>query len=128
MKYILLSRKHPETKASIFYAREVSGTPVTLKQVCKRIVDLTSLSSADVKSCIDALQHVVIDEITRGNSVRLGDLGSFRPTISSASVSDAKQWNTTLIRGVRVRFTSSVTIKEALQGVSFERADVKAED
>lgn len=128
MKYILLSRKHPETKASIFYAREVSGTPVTLKQVCKRIVDLTSLSSSDVKSCIDALQHVVIDEITRGNSVRLGDLGSFRPTISSTSVSDAKQWNTSLIRAVRVRFTSSVTIKEALQGVSFERADAKAED
>lgn len=41
------------------------------------------MSSADVKAVLDALQYEVIDALQNGNSVRLGDLGSFRLSIKA---------------------------------------------
>lgn len=123
LRYRVVPSKHPKTKTTIYYAREVPGTPIQLKEVCAKIVDRTALSSADVKSCVDALQAVVMDEVARGNSVRLGDLGSFRLSLSSASVADANDWTPLHIKGARVVFTASTTIKQVMRSLNYERVD-----
>ena len=47
--------------------------------------------------------------------MRLGDLGSFRPTISSFGTTEQNKADATLIRRVRCRFTQSGTMGLALQ-------------
>lgn len=76
------------------------------------------MSIADSKAVLDALQYGVITALKDGKSVRLGDLGSFRLTISSegvATVEEAKKRGTSLIKAVKVQFHKSVAIDEALQ-------------
>ena len=81
--------------------------PVTRSAIISQIEKITSLSSSDVKACLDALEYCITEAMKEGKSVRLGDLGSFRPTISSFGTSEREKANSNLIRGVRVRFTMS---------------------
>jgi len=58
-------------------------TPMTLAQIVKRVEKRSLVSSTDVKAVLDALQYEVIDALQNGNTVRLGDLGSFRLSIKA---------------------------------------------
>ena len=99
--------KNPRTGATKYYAQIAHTTPVMRKDVINAIEKLTSLSSSDVKSCLDALEYQVTHYLQQGRTVRLGDLGSFRPTISSLGTTELEKCNANLIRRVRCRFTPS---------------------
>ena len=86
------------------------------------------MSSADVKAVLDALQYEVIDALESGNSVRLGDLGSFRLTLQSDGVAnqeEAKKLGARLIRQVNVQFSKSTSMRDALvlDRLSFSAGD-----
>ena len=84
-----------------------------------------SLHSTDVKAVLDALQYEVIDALQNGNSVRLGDLGSFRLSIKangSATSAEAKEVGANAIKAVNVQFTKSTVMKEALSPSNAEFA------
>ena len=73
------------------------------------------MSLADIKGVLDALQEVVLEAMADGYSVRLGDLGSFRPTISALK-SREKQEDVSAddIKAVRVRFTPAPALTRRL--------------
>lgn len=92
-------------------------TPVTLAQIVKRVEKRSTVSSADVKAVLDALQYEVIEVLEAGNTVRLGDIGSFRLTIKSQGVetaAEAKKKGAQLIKQVNVQFTKSTTMRDTL--------------
>ena len=105
IKYVIRAKKNPIAKNVKYYPQMAPTTPVTLAQIVKRIEKRSTVSSADVKAVLDALQYEVIDALQNGNSVRLGDLGSFRLSI----------------KAVNVQFTKSVAMRDALSpsGVEF---------
>lgn len=73
-------------------------------------------SSADVKAVLDALQHKVIEALENGNTVRLGDIGSFCLTIKAegaATAVEAKTKGAKLIKQVNVQFTKSTAIRDS---------------
>lgn len=83
------------------------------------------MSSADVKTVLDALQYEVIDALQNGNSVRLGDLSAFRLSIkanSSDTSAEAKKASANTIKAVNVQFTKSTAMKEALSPSNAEFA------
>ena len=90
-------------------------TPMTLDQVAELIERRSTISTADVKGVLDALQFELIHALSDGKSVRLGDLGSFRPTLSSRSAESAEAFLPSNIKGVRVRFTPSSALTERLR-------------
>ena len=63
-----------------------------------------------VRACLDALEWAIVDAMKDGKSVRLGDLGSFRPTITADGTTELEKCNASLIKRVRVRFTPSGTM------------------
>lgn len=92
-------------------------TPVTLAQIVKRVEKRSTVSSDDVKAVLDALQYEVIEALEAGNTVRLGDIGSFRLTIKSQGVetaAEAKKKGAQLIKQVNVQFTKSTTMRDTL--------------
>ena len=95
--------------------RPMSTQPVSRAEIILAIEKVTSLSASDVKSCLDALEYQIIEHLRQGHSVRLGDLGSFRPTISSFGTTEPEKCDSTLIRRVRCRFTQSGTMGLRLQ-------------
>ena len=105
--YKIETKKSPRTGTSKYYVQIAPTVPVTRSAIISQIEKITSLSSSDVKACLDALEYCITEAMKEGKSVRLGDLGSFRPTLSSFGTTERNKANSTLIRFVRVRFTMS---------------------
>ena len=117
IRYVIQAKKNPQKKEEVkFYPQAAPTTPVTLAQIVKRIEKRSTVSSADVKAVLDALQYEVIEALENGNTVRLGDIGSFRLTIKAegaATAVEAKAKGAKLIRQVNVQFTKSTAMRDS---------------
>ena len=115
LKYRVVSRKNPIDKSVKFYAQQTPVAPVTLDELCQEISHSTTATEGDVALVLkEAVVHI-INHLLNGRSVRLGDLGSFRTTISSKGAAEAKKFDPSNIRGVRCRWTRSSRIRRAFQ-------------
>lgn len=124
IKYVIRAKKNPIAKSVKYYPQIAPTTPVTLAQIVKRIEKRSTVSSADVKAVLDALQYEVIEALQNGNSVRLGDLGSFRLSIKahgSDSSAEAREVGANAIKAINVQFTKSTAMRDSLSpsGVEF---------
>lgn len=124
IKYVIRAKKNPIARSVKYYPQIAPTTPVTLAQIVKRIEKRSTVSSADVKAVLDALQYEVIEALQNGNSVRLGDLGSFRLSIKangSTTSDEARRTGANAIKAVNVQFTKSTAMRDALSpsGVEF---------
>ena len=115
IQYIVRSKKSPRTGTYKYYCEIGPATPVMRKQIIEEIEKTCTLTASDIKACLDALETAIIQHLSAGQTVRLGDLGSFRPTISSFGTSELEKANASLIRRVRCRFTQSGSMGLALQ-------------
>ena len=107
IKYLLISRKNPITKEYAYHASAIPVTPVKIDEIAENISATCTVTSADVKAVLDALQAQVINCLRNGQSVRLGDLGSFHARIASAGAVTEEEFSMEHVRGIRVRFTPS---------------------
>lgn len=118
IKYVIQAKRNPLEKNEVKYYPQMAPTPpMTIAQIVKRVEKRSTVSSADVKAVLDTLQYEVIDALENGNSVRLGDLGSFRLTMRSGGVAtpaEAKKKGAQLIKQVNVQFTKSTAMRDAL--------------
>ena len=85
-----------------------------IRELCKKVAHATTATPSDVKAVIDAMEYEIIEAIKDGKSVRLGTLGSFRPTIKSEGAESAATWSTNMIKSVNVRFTQGSEMKRSL--------------
>ena len=115
LTYKVVERQNALTKQLQYYAQVSPVTPVTLDQIVELIEKRSTVTSADVKAVLDALQFEVRNALVDGKSVRLGDLGSFRPTLSSRSALSADAFLPANIKGVRVRYMPSAALKSDLK-------------
>lgn len=115
LTYKVVERQNALTKQLQYYAQVSPVTPVTLDQIVELIEKRSTVTSADVKAVLDALQFEVRNALVDGKSVRLGDLGSFRPTLSSRSALSADAFLPANIKGVRVRYVPLAALKSDLK-------------
>ena len=129
---ILFSAKparNPSTKGRGFFAAITAMSPVGLDRIVERIQARCTVNSADIKACLDALQSEVLESIMDG----LGDLGSFRPVLSSKFCVNAEDVDAGSIKRIRVRFTPSVAMRSALslggaKKISFRKVSTVVKD
>ena len=118
IKYVIRAKKNPLKKDVVKYYPQMAPTsPLTLDQIIKRVEKRSTVSSADVKAVLDALQYEVMEALASGSTVRLGDLGSFRLTMKSEgaeTAAEAKRKGVQLIKRVNVQFTKSTTMRDTL--------------
>ena len=111
LKYNLISRKNPVTKEFAFHASLVPVNPVRLAELAQEVSDNCTVTVHDVKAVISALEERIYKSLRNGQSVRLGDLGSFHPTISSSGAATEEEFSAENIRGIRVRFIGSSKLR-----------------
>lgn len=87
------------------------GRPVTTAEVAKKLADLSSLSTGDVKSVLDLLGGVIGDFMNQGRTVKLEGVGTFFYTINAEGngVATPDEVSAKQIKGTRVRFIPEVT-------------------
>ncbi len=110
LNYKVVGRNNTLSQKKLYYAQVMPVTPMTLNQVIDLVERRSTVSSSDVKAVLDALQYEVRNALLDGKSVRLGDLGSFRPTIASEAAPTAEAFKTSNIKAVRVRYVPSASL------------------
>ncbi|RRD57435.1 HU family DNA-binding protein [Tannerella forsythia] len=124
MKYKMIQRANPQDRTQIkWYAAPVNEGRVTQREIAADIVELSSLSRGDISNVIESLITVVPRYLMLGRSVNLGDLGTLRISFGSEGVDDKEQFVPSMIKGVKVVFTPSVQLKDAIEKIRLESAD-----
>ena len=114
IQFIIRSLKNPHTGELKLYPQIAPTTPVLRHELINEIEKSTVLASADIKACLDALEQKIVDHLVQGQTVRLGDLGSFRPTLTSKGKDEPEQVKASDIKSVRVRFTRGAWLSKNL--------------
>ena len=107
LKYKVVSGKNPVEGNVLYYGRLVPVVPVTLHELAENISRQCTVTIHDVKGVLSALEEQIYKNLRNGNSVRLGDLGSFHARLNTDSIANPKDFSPALIRGLRVRFCPS---------------------
>lgn len=117
-------RKNPQDKKADakFYAQVVLSPEMTLKQIVEQIADRCTLTGSDIKAVLDALMVVIKRNLANGSPVRLGDLGSFRPSVSGIGIATADKCGASSVKKARVIYVPSTEIKEAVSMYAFSKA------
>jgi predicted histone-like DNA-binding protein len=93
------------------------------REVAREIADETTLNPKEAELALEQLQKVLIRNLLAGNSVQLGDWGSFSLRCSGSPAESKNLLSAANIKKLRIRFTPGKTLKNALAGASFKPAE-----
>jgi predicted histone-like DNA-binding protein len=93
------------------------------KEVAKLISDETTLNPKEAEMAIEQLKKVLILLFLNGNSVQLGDWGSFHLTCNSKGKETREAVTAADIEKLNIRFVAGDELKEALKKAQFILAE-----
>lgn len=88
-----------------YYPRLVRSQQVTEAAIAEMIADRCTVKAPDVRGVLTALEDEFIRQLTAGNSIDLGDLGSFRPSVNSRWSDTPAGLDLSFVSRVHVVFT-----------------------
>lgn len=104
-----------------YFAQQVTTTKVDLETVVQNIVDETSLGYGDIRNAIVSMSHIVERYITMGQSVDLGELGTFRVIVPSKILDDPKDVTASnALKKPILQYIPKAGMREALAKVKLE--------
>jgi predicted histone-like DNA-binding protein len=106
LKFKIVARPNPRdrTLPEKYYLSVISQQNVDLDYIARDISEKSSLSEGDVMSVVTSLIKLIPRELSYGRTVSLGDMGTFRLTVSSEGAETREEVGTDLIRKVNFRF------------------------
>jgi predicted histone-like DNA-binding protein len=111
-----------------FYAQARMSGEVSLREMCDRIQQSCTVTKADVHAVLVAMEDVFVDALKGGEIIRLGDLGTFRVSLSSKGSLTEKEYTSSLITKSRIIFRPGSVLSDALTNLSFSKLTEKKED
>ena len=116
-----IQRKIPRDPDQVkwYLSPNISGT-VGMKEIASEIVQRTSLARGDVQNVLSTLIDVMPTFLKLGQSIRLGDFGSFRVSVSSEGKDTAEALSVHDVKQNRLLFLPSVELKDSIASISFE--------
>jgi predicted histone-like DNA-binding protein len=89
------------------------------REVAKLLADETTLNPKEAEMALSQLLKVVTTALLNGHTVQLGELGSFRLTVSAEGSDTKEEVTANKIKKVNLRFTESEDLKNALKKAKF---------
>jgi predicted histone-like DNA-binding protein len=120
-----VERGNPQNKTAPkkIYPSVKSIRLVPEKEVASLIADETTLNRKEVEMALDQFQKILLRLLLDSHSVQLGDWGSFRLTCTGEGVDNANEFSTKQIKGLNIRFTPGVEMRDALAKATFIPAE-----
>lgn len=123
--YTLVKRKDMSTGASpdakLYYGQTSVTKQLKINQICTRIERLCTASRGDILLVLDGLMKVMNDALTEGESVHLGEFGSFRMVAGSRGCINAEDFDTSLFKRPRIVFYPGTMLIGSTKNITFER-------
>jgi predicted histone-like DNA-binding protein len=123
VKFKAVEKGNPSkpTAPKKYYATAVSQGEITFKEISKRIAIASALSEGDAYSAINNFVKVIVDELSNGQIVRLGDLGSMYLTLSANGQDKEASVLSSTIKDAKINFRPGSELKDMLVTLSFEK-------
>lgn len=125
VSYSVVPRKNPMEPNSdpYFYAQAQANGDVTTREMSERIQKTCTVTRADVAAVLTALEDVIVEALSAGEIVRLGDLGSFQIGLSGKGANTEERYDSSLIRKAKINFRPGLALGGMLTGLSFSKVE-----
>jgi predicted histone-like DNA-binding protein len=104
-----------------YYASVVNAGEITIDDMVRDIEKYTALSELDIRCIVTALQTVIQEKLTSSLVVRLEQLGSFYPALSSDGKDTEEEINENCVRKVGINYRPTMQIIQAMEDAGFEK-------
>lgn len=124
VRYKVLAKGQPGVKGGgkkQFYAAIVNQDVQGIDKITEAIEAASTVSGADIRAVLYAAVQAINGFLADGDIVRLGDLGSFRLSLSSIGAPAPEAVTATSITGTRILFTPGPMLKTLLATLKFEK-------
>ncbi len=123
VKYNVVPRRNPgdPTAPQKYYPSIKSSGRVKLRALSKQIAEISTVSSADTMAVLEALLTLIPRELSDGNIVELGDLGSFWLRSRSEGAETEEAVTGRNITRLIPDFKPGKEFKQVLNTVEFEK-------
>ena len=111
IKYKVIPRKNMLSEQVLFYGQIVQEGVIGFNELADEIQATSTVTRADILAVLADLENAITKNLRNGKGVKLGDLGSFRPTIKGTGVEEKADYESNLIRKVNVVFIPSTKMK-----------------
>ncbi|MEG1562659.1 MAG: DNA-binding protein [Bacteroides sp.] len=110
-----------------WYVTQVTTAQVDETQVAMDLADETTLNSSEAMMAIRQLRKILLRRLLGGESVKLGNWGSFSITLNSLGADTKEAVTTRNIKGVNLNFQPDDAFKADLQKATYAWVDKLAE-
>lgn len=127
LRYKLVQRKDMSKGAlegsKLYYPQVINLGRVSFDSLCEEVAEQSSLTSGDIKNCMDRLINCLVRHLKEGRSVDCGDLGSFRINIRSTGADTPEVYDAaTMMRKPSVQYYLGKKLRDMQDtGVQYER-------
>ena len=95
---------------------------ISIKDVCRDVADETTLNPKEAEMAIYQLFKVILRYLLSGHTLQLGDLGTFKLTISCEGSDTKEEATPAKIRKINLRFIPSRDFRESINKATFSEA------
>lgn len=127
LRYKLVQRKDMSKgaleNAKLYYPQVINQGRVSFDSLCEEVAEQSSLTSGDIKNCMDRLVNCLVRHLKEGRSVDCGDLGSFRINIRSTGADTPETYDAaTMMRKPSIQYYLGKKLRDMQDtGVQYER-------
>ena len=126
--YTLVKRKDMSkdaaSGATLYHAQTSITKKLTLNKICTRIENICTASRGEIILVLDGLIKVMNEALSDGESVHLGEFGSFRMVAGSKGSSTEKDFNTSLFHRAHIVFYPGTMLTDTIRNASFEKYNI----
>ncbi len=106
---------------SKYYATIVRERPIELRKFATEIANMSTLTTTDVFAVLESFIDRLYVHLEEGRIVKMGEFGSFSPSINSTGADIPERVNQSSIKRFKVNFRPSALLSERLANVKFEK-------
>ena len=126
--YSVVARKNMLKKddPAKYYAQAQASGDVGLDEISTRVEKACTVHSADVVAVLKALEDEMVDGLSRGEIVRLGNIGTFQVGLRSRGAEKAEDFKAANISKARVNFRPGPVLADAMKTLNFSKVSTRA--
>ncbi len=124
IKFKTVQRVNPQdiTAPKKHYAKATNASITDLSELAELVALNSSMSKPDCYAVLMGLETFVIRELRRGRNVRLGELGTYKISLSAEGKETEDEVSSTTIKKARINFTPGQGLKDMLSTLVYKKA------
>ncbi|WP_430815141.1 HU family DNA-binding protein [Carboxylicivirga sp. RSCT41] len=122
VKFKVQERSNPQKRGEKkYYILPVRTGTIKRTQLETEIVELTSLSKADVRGVLITLSELIAKYITLGYNVSIEDVGTLSLRVSSEGSETPEQVTALNVRSTGIGFRAATSLRDGIEKIKFEK-------